>query len=86
MSTHQIPPPATGGKPQKYVPLIINLQVGQFVEGLKSPAEQVGVYYAALRHGKYALIRTVKGERRVYIVSKETFDAEKKKNVTTRKK
>lgn len=79
MSENSIPPPAQGGLPAKYPQLIKDLQIGQFVSGLKSSSEQIGCYKAALRYGKYAVIRTVNGDRRVYIVSRATFEENKKR-------
>lgn len=68
-----LPPIRRGGKPPKYPQMVKNLKIGQFVGGLKSENEQIGCYKAALRMGKFAAIRTVDGDRRVYIISRSEF-------------
>ena len=68
-----LPPIRRGGKPAIYPQMIRDLKVGQYIGNLKSPKEQIGCYKAALRMGKYAAIRTVDGDRRVYIISRSEF-------------
>lgn len=68
-----LPPIRRGGKPAIYPQMVRELKVGQYIGNLKSPKEQIGCYKAALRMGKFAAIRTVDDDLRVYIISKSEY-------------
>lgn len=78
MQKSYLPPIQRGGKPPKYPQLIKNKRIGDYVT-VNSPTEQTGAYHAILRSGKFAAIRTVGNEYRVYIISKADYLSGRKK-------